>query len=70
MSPSGAALIVDHLGGENFLASLGARHLVIDDRHFSFSLVHGNPKGIHSVAISIEPDGSFKMTCYGRLTSG
>jgi hypothetical protein len=70
MSPSGAALIIDHLGGENFLASLGARHFVIDDRHFSFTLVHDNPKGVHSVAISMEPYGSFKMTCYGRLMSG
>jgi hypothetical protein len=70
MSPSGAAVIIDHLGGESFLSSLGARHFVIDARHFSFTFVHDNPKGIHSVAISIEPDGSFKMTCYGRLMSG
>ena len=45
MSPtSGAALIIDHLGGEQFLASLGARDFVIDETHVGFTLVHDNPK--------------------------
>jgi hypothetical protein len=71
MNPqSTAALIIDHLGGGNFLASLGARNFVIDDTHLSFTFVHHNPKGIHSVTIAIEPNGSFKMTCYGRIMPG
>ena len=68
MNPqSGAALILEHLGGEKFLASLRARDLVIDDTHFSFTLVHDNPKRVHSVTISIEPRGGFKVACYGRI---
>ena len=40
MSPtSGAALIIDHLGGEQFLASLGARDFVIDETHVGFTLM-------------------------------
>jgi hypothetical protein len=71
MNPqSTAALIIDHLGGRNFLASVGARNFAIDDTHLSFTFVHDNPKGIHSVTISIEPDGSFKMACYGRIMPG
>ena len=71
MSPSsGAALIIDHLGGRNFLASLGARNFVTDDTHLSFTFVHDNPKGIYSVTISVEPNESFKMTGYGRIMPG
>ena len=71
MSPqSTVALIIDHLGGEKFLASLGARNFVTDDTHLSFTFAHDNPKGVHSVTISIEPNGSFRMTCYGRIMAG
>ena len=71
MSPtSGAALIIDHLGGEQFLASLGARDFVIDETHVGFTLVHANPKKVHSVTITIEPHGGFKVLCYGRLAPG
>ena len=70
MSPtSGAALIIDHLGGEQFLASLGARDFVIDETHVGFTLVHDNPKKVHSVTITVEP-GGFKVSCYGRLAPG
>jgi hypothetical protein len=70
MSPtSGAALIIDHLGGEKFLASLGARDFVIDETHVGFTLVHDNPKKVHSVTITVEP-GGFKVSCYGRLAPG
>ena len=70
MSPkSGAALIIDHLGGEQFLASLGARDFVIDETHVGFTLVHENPKKVHSVTITVEP-GGFKVSCYGRLAPG
>ena len=69
-SSLGVALIIDHLGGENFLASLGARDFVDDDSHLSFTLVHDYPKGVHSVTISIEPNGSFKVASYGRIAPG
>jgi hypothetical protein len=65
-----SASIIAHLGGEDFLTGLGARDFVVDDTCLSFTLVHGNPKGIHSVAISIDPHGTFKVTCCGRITPG
>ena len=65
-----AASIVAHLGGEDFLAGLGARNFVVDDAHLSFTLVHDNPKHVHSVTISKEPHGHFKVTCYGRINRG
>jgi hypothetical protein len=59
MNPtSGAALIIDHLGGEKYLASLGARDFVIDETHVGFTLVHDNPKKVHSVIITVEPGAS------------
>jgi hypothetical protein len=67
---SRAALIIDHLGGEKFLASLGARDFAIDDTHLGFTLVHDNPRGVHSVMISVEPHGGFKVSCYGPLVPG
>jgi hypothetical protein len=35
-----------------------------------FTLIHNNPKGVHSVAISVEPSGDFKVSCYGGLEPG
>lgn len=69
-STSGADLIIDHLGGEQFLASLGARDFAIDEAHVDFTLVHGNPKNVHLVTITIEPNGEFKVLYYGRLPPG
>ena len=69
-STSSAALIIDHLGGEKFLSDLGARDFAVDDTHLGFTLIHSNPKGVHSVAISVEPSGGFKVSCYGGLEPG
>jgi len=69
-SRSASSLILDHLGGEKFLASMGARDFATDDTHLSFTLVHGNLKGVHSVTISVEPHGDFKVWCYGRISPG
>jgi hypothetical protein len=67
---STSGLIIDHLGGEQFLASLGARDFAIDDTHVGFILVHSNPKNVHSVTITVESHGGFKVLCYGRLAPG
>jgi hypothetical protein len=67
-STSGAGLIIDHLGGEQFLVSLGARDFAIDETHVGFTLVHSNPKNVHSVTITIEANGGFKVLCYGQLS--
>jgi len=64
-----AASIIAHLGGDDFLAGLGARNFVVDDTHFSFTLIHDNPKGVHSVTISKEPDEDFKVICFGQIRS-
>lgn len=69
-SKSDSSLIFDHLGGAKFLASLGARDFAMDRTHLSFTLVHGNPKGVHSVTISAESYGDFKVCCYGRILPG
>jgi hypothetical protein len=69
-STSNVASIIDHLGGEKFLTSLGARDFVADDTHLGFTLIHNNPKGVHSVTISAEPHGGFKVSCYGGLEPG
>ena len=66
-STSNVASIIDHLGGEKFLMSLGARDFVVDDTHLGFTLIHDNPKGVHSVTISVEPSGGFKVSCYSGL---
>jgi len=62
-------MIIEHLGGEKFLMALGVRDLTVSDTDVSFTLIHDNPKGIHSVMISKEPSG-FKVACYGRIVSG
>jgi len=69
-SSSTADLIIEHLGGRETLEKLGARDFAADEGHLSFVLGHHNPKGIHSVTISREPDGRFRITCHGRLKSG
>jgi len=69
-SSKGPASIISHLGGEDFLATLGARDFFVDDTHVSFTLIRANRKGVHSVTISIEPHGTFKIACYGRIVPG
>src|SRR5262245_543924 len=70
MSSTSNASIIDHLGGERLLMSLGARDFVVDDTHVGFTLIHNNPKGVHSVTITAEPNGGFKVSCYGGLEPG
>jgi len=70
MSSSTAAIIISHLGGKDLLARLGAHSFVTDDTHVSFTLDHDNPKGVHVVSISTEPNGKFIMTGHGRMKPG
>ena len=67
---SGAELIISHLGGKDFLAKLGAHGFVVDDTHVSFTLDHENPKGVHLISISIEPNGKFIMIAKGPIKAG
>jgi hypothetical protein len=67
---AGSTLIIDHLGGEKFLVGLGARDFVIDDAHLAFTFAYHNPKDVHMVTISAQPNGSFKVSCFGRLVPG
>jgi hypothetical protein len=60
--------IITHLGGEARLAAIGAREFFADKTHLSFKLLRPNPKHIHSVTISVQPNGLFDMDCYGPIT--
>ena len=51
------------------MAGMGARDFVVADTDLSFTRVHNDPKRVHSVTISIQPQ-SFKVTCYGRIVPG
>lgn len=59
--------IVVHLGGETKLAEIGARGVFADDNHVAFKLVRPNPRHVHSVMITLQPNGRFGMTCFGAL---
>jgi hypothetical protein len=66
------AAIKTHLGGDEMLAWLMVSDYNIQDR-VSFRLIRPNPKGVHSVIISIEsvePNEFFAMDCYGAITPG
>ena len=65
-----ASSIMDHLGGEGFLVSLGARDFVIDETSSSFTLIHDKPGGVRSVSITTDANGEFLVTCYGRIMPG
>jgi len=67
---STADLIISHLGGKDLLIRLGAHNFVIDETHVSFTLDHKNPKGVHLLLISIEPNGKFVMTAKGPIKPG
>lgn len=59
-----------HLGGSQTLRHLGAGPLVVDRRRASFSLRHPNPAGVRTVVIAREPDGLYRMDCYGARPPG
>jgi len=61
--------IIRHFGGRERLHAIGARDLGADDRHVSFRLAHPNPGGVRSVVVTLEPNGTFVMNCYGPLTA-
>jgi hypothetical protein len=62
--------IVAHLGGERVLAQIGPREFFSDGARVSFRLSHANPKGVHSVVISRQPNSVFSMECYGEVARG
>lgn len=64
------ASIIAHLGGEEFLTSLGARDFVVDKTHVSFRLAYPNPGDVALVAISIETNGNLIVTCFGHILQG
>jgi hypothetical protein len=62
--------IKQHMGGDGVLEILGARKFVLDSDHVSFHLHRPNPNGVHSITISIGPNGCFTMKCYGEIAPG
>lgn len=65
-----AESIVAHLGGEAFLADIGARDFLYGDTQVSFTLWRDCPKHAHLVTIGIEPHGSFRIAYVGWQMSG
>ena len=63
-------MILEHLGGETFLTGLGARDFIADENGVTFTLGRDNPGKIHSVSITDEGHGRYKVTCYGRISPG
>ena len=59
-----------HLGGDEVLRFLGAHDVVVDNDRFSFVLERPNPKGVHTVVISVQRRGLFNMDCYGMRSPG
>lgn len=62
--------VISHLGGENILTRIGARGFFTQGARVSFQLNRANPKKVHSVVISTEPHGYFRMDCYGEVVPG
>jgi len=62
--------IKTHLGGDSVLDRIGARDFIADHDDVSFRLEHPNPKGVHSVVLSLQPRGFFNMDCYGAIQPG
>ena len=62
--------VISHLGGENILTRIGAGGFFTQKGRISFRLSHANPKKVHSVVISTEPHGYFRMDCYGEVRPG
>ncbi len=61
---------MQHLGGNGVLERLGASKFVVDSDHVSFRLNRTSPHGVHSITISIQPNGFFDMECYGHIAPG
>lgn len=59
-----------HLGGETVLAEIGACEFFCENARVSFRFHLSNPSNVHSVVISKEPRGRFKMECYGMIKPG
>lgn len=61
------ASVKSHLGGDAILELIGAGEFVVDHDHISFCLDRPNPRGVHTVTLTLEPRGWFDMHCYGPV---
>jgi hypothetical protein len=68
--PPNAVSILAGLGGEEFLAGLGACNFWYDGSQVTFTLSRTCPKRVRLVTISVEPVGSYKIDCFGWITPG
>jgi hypothetical protein len=68
--PPAAVSILARLGGEEFLAGIGAGNFWYDDDQVSFTLSRTCAKRVRLVTISVEPVGSLKIDCFGWITPG
>ena len=59
-----------HLGGDAVLSWLKAHDFVADHDRVNFLIERPNPKGVHAVAITVQPHGMYSMHCYARRPAG
>lgn len=69
LSSNAVQTVLDHLGGQETLEIIGAHNLVADDSRVSFTL-RTSPARVHTVAISRQPNGRYRIDCYGRIQPG
>jgi hypothetical protein len=61
------ASILAHLGGRDFLVSIGARNFLFGDTQVSFTISHHTEAWV--VTIGLETSGSFSIACFGGNAS-
>lgn len=69
LSSNAVDTILERLGGQKMLDAIGAHNIVADNARVSFTL-RANPARVHTVAISRQPTGRYRIDCYGRCAPG
>jgi hypothetical protein len=59
-----------HLGGPALLDAIGVRDIAVNHDHVSFHLTKTSPKGVRTVVITTQPNGLFRMACFGGHAAG
>jgi hypothetical protein len=59
-----------HLGGETMLARVGVKSFIPGPGNVTIRVSAHNPNNVKTVVISRQPDGFFKMACYGEIKPG
>ena len=49
---------------------MGVRDIVVNHDHVSFRLAKASPNKVRTVVITAQPDGLFRIDCYGGRSMG